>query len=770
MLSLGKTSKSRKLLIPTLLLALGILAVAVQSVAAHAVPEASSPAPNESLETAPAQLVISFNEPVVPALSSITLLTQAGAEVETGAITAVTPENRVLQVELPELSEGAYLVSWRVLSAVDGHTTSGTFSFGIGVAALASGSGESTITAQFSLLNSIARWLTLTGTAVLMGVFAFRLFVWNPMLADIELEEEEELLDLRLATLSLRAGVGALALTGLGLLLIFIDQNRAFNLLAPNNLQIWFGTQFGIIWLVRALLLALTHFHLSLFMDVRLGRAELRGWEWWAGLFMAMILALTSSLISHSAALAENTWQAVLIDFSHILAATMWIGGVLFLAIALWQMRRVSAEARAWLNLSLILNFSGLAAIAVGILLTSGTYLAWTHINSWTKLVGTAYGLILLAKIGLALIAFILAGINLQFLKPRLNDAYEAPETAAAQQVLRRFRILVTFEGVVLLLILAATGLLSDIQRGVDAPLLADAPGRTVVSQDAENLHVDMVITPALVGQNEFEIYITDENGTPVADVDEVSVRFTFLEQSVGAAFGDAKRIQDGVYNLEGSFISLIGGWQVEISIQRPGEFDTFAAYRLDAGVGGNIREQNSGTRPLEQFAKFMTLAGGGGSGTFLILAAILWGFVAAKAARNEWQLIPLLAISLLIFWFGANNLITFFQEDYTPAKFTTNPILPDVESVAVGQALFKENCITCHGPEGRGNGPTAQTLSPPPADFAAGHTDTHPDGDLYYWIREGITDTAMPAFRGEFSNDEIWHLVNFIRRLSASS
>jgi copper transport protein len=295
-------------------------------------------------------------------------------------------------------------------------------------------------------------------------------------------------------------------------------------LLAPGNLQTWFGTRFGTIWLGRGLLLALTHFHLSLFMDVRHGRAELRGWEWWAGLLLALTLALTSSLISHSAALGENMLRSVLIDFAHITAATIWIGSVLFLAVSLWQMRELPRDTRSWFNLSLILNFSAIAALSVGILTVSGIYLGWTHINGWTKLVSTAYGLILADKLGMALLVFILAGYNLQFLKPRLTAAYEDPENTTSGKPMRAFRRIVTAEGGVLLLILLATGLLTDIQRGLDAPPLADPPGRTVVTQEAEGLNVEMVIEPALVGQNSFEIYITDENGDPATDLDEVSM------------------------------------------------------------------------------------------------------------------------------------------------------------------------------------------------------------------------------------------------------
>ena len=68
----------------------------------------------------------------------------------------------------------------------------------------------------------------------------------------------------------------------------------------------------------------------------------------------------------------------------------------------------------------MILNFSALAAIAVGILTASGTYLAWRHIGSWTLLVGTAYGLMLVYKVLLAFIVFGLAWVNLMILNRAL--------------------------------------------------------------------------------------------------------------------------------------------------------------------------------------------------------------------------------------------------------------------------------------------------------------------------------------------------------------
>lgn len=755
----------------TVIVLLPVLAVfGIEPALAHAVPVSSNPQPNAIVESSPAELTILFNEPVVLDLSRVQVLTQAGQALDVGPLLFADDENRLVAVALPALNDGAYLVSWQVLSAVDGHTTSGTFSFGVGEAELTAATEDVTITAQLSPLSATARWMTLTAIALLLGLFGFRLFVWNPMLASVELEPAEEQMDRAHARVSLRLGTLALVLVAIALVLIFIDQSRTYSLWQPANFQTWMSTRFGTIWLVRFFWIGAMHFALTFFINVEHGSSPLRGWAWWAGMALSGGLALTSALISHSAALSAATLEAVAIDFAHTVAAGLWAGGLVALALALWQARRLAGEARSWLNLSLIINFSGLAAIAVGILMASGVYLAWRHVGTWSALAGTAYGLMLLAKIGIALLAFAIAGANLLFVKPRLYVAYEEPDSAEAATAMRRFGRLVRAEAALALLVLVAAGILTDLQRGVDAPPLRDAPGRTVVRQTAGDLDVQLTIEPALVGQNTFDVLVTDSSGEPVTDEAEVSLRYTFLGQAIGAASGDAEPMGDGRYRLEGSYVSLAGPWQVEVSIRRPDTFDTFAPFRLEAGLGGNIRPLEGGTRPLEQFARFMTLAGGAATGAILVLFAIGWGFLATRAAKSEWQLIPLLAISIFALWLGASQLFTFFDQEYTPSKFLTNPVLPDVASIAAGEQLYSENCIPCHGPEGRGNGPVAATLSPPPADFTSGHTDTHTDGDLYYWIQEGIEGSPMPAFGDKLTDEEMWHLVNYVRRLSSQA
>lgn len=101
-----------------------------------------------------------------------------------------------------------------------------------------------------------------------------------------------------------------------------------------------------------------------------------------------------------------------------------------------------------------------------------------------------------------------------------------------------------------------------------------------------------------------------------------------------------------------------------------------------------------------------------------------------------------------------------------------------DQASVDRGRALFndsnKGSCFTCHGPEGRGDGPTADKYLDDwgypirPRDLTAGTFRAGAEGaDLYRTIAAGIKGTPMGSFEGALSPEEIWDLVHFIQSLS---
>lgn len=87
---------------------------------------------------------------------------------------------------------------------------------------------------------------------------------------------------------------------------------------------------------------------------------------------------------------------------------------------------------------------------------------------------------------------------------------------------------------------------------------------------------------------------------------------------------------------------------------------------------------------------------------------------------------------------------------------------------------LYRQQCLHCHGPEGGGNGPTADFLNPRPRDYRLGKFKFTPlkdkavprRQDIYRILDEGATGTAMPSFR-RFSDPQLHGLVDYVRLLS---
>ena len=83
--------------------------------------------------------------------------------------------------------------------------------------------------------------------------------------------------------------------------------------------------------------------------------------------------------------------------------------------------------------------------------------------------------------------------------------------------------------------------------------------------------------------------------------------------------------------------------------------------------------------------------------------------------------------------------------------------------------ALYRENCASCHGPQGRGDGEAGRDLVPPPADLQllARTRFGRWDAFLFWAIAAGGEPfgTDMPAFADSLEEQQIWTLVSWIER-----
>lgn len=87
--------------------------------------------------------------------------------------------------------------------------------------------------------------------------------------------------------------------------------------------------------------------------------------------------------------------------------------------------------------------------------------------------------------------------------------------------------------------------------------------------------------------------------------------------------------------------------------------------------------------------------------------------------------------------------------------------------SVARGATLYRQQCASCHGATGVGDGPEAEGLEPPAADLTAGvrHTDITPARD-YKVVTLGIPATSMAGYGGQLSAQERWDVVAYVQTL----
>jgi len=96
------------------------------------------------------------------------------------------------------------------------------------------------------------------------------------------------------------------------------------------------------------------------------------------------------------------------------------------------------------------------------------------------------------------------------------------------------------------------------------------------------------------------------------------------------------------------------------------------------------------------------------------------------------------------------------------------NPIKPTPASVAAGKTLYEAQCISCHGPAGKGDGKMAAMMNPPKPSDLSDATWKHgaSDGEIFTVIHDGSKGTAMRAYAARMKAEDIWNVVNYLRTL----
>ena len=497
-------------------------------------------------------MLLYFTEAPEPSLSTISLLDSSGRAVSGVGKPAVVPGNaRELRVALPQLADGVYTVNWRTLSKVDGHTTAGSFAFGIGAqpgsaaatqgaqGGSSSGGGNPTPAAVAGL------WLLYWGLALLAAAGATGALVFGWRLPP-----------------GARIGIAAGWLLAAAGILIMILAERAAA-----------GVPFTDLFRAAAGQSLLAQAAAVIVCGVAALFAGLRP----AGRRLAVLGAVAAAaLFTHAQAGHAETQSAVRLlnvtdQWVHMLTAAVWVGGLVWLLLGL---RGLDGGARA----SAVRRFSQLAFVSVALLALTGVLRAVQETGSLGALVSTSFGIALLVKTGLFAALMGLAWRNRYRLVPRVAEPAAAatdgpPPGGRGIRAIGSLRRSVRSEVALAALVLAAAAVLSGLPPATfvqAAEQTAAAPQSVTVtgSDFATTVRLQLTVSPGTVGPNQFTVRVLGyDSGQPVP-ARGVRLEFSLPSNPAVASVLNLTRGGRGTWTGRGTNLSINGRWDIDAVVQ----------------------------------------------------------------------------------------------------------------------------------------------------------------------------------------------------------
>ncbi|MGZ3609750.1 MAG: copper resistance protein CopC [Ktedonobacteraceae bacterium] len=418
---------------------------------AHAILLRSDPAKDSVLSIAPKQVRMWFSEALNPAFSTAVVVNGENKRVDNRDAHVSSNDQTEMDLSLqPNLPPAVYIVIWRTDSAADGHILRGSFIFSIAnadgtVPTLAPGAnpganvlGGGNLTGLYTgqldgptVFNLITITLVELGAIFWMGAQLWINFVLS-ISSEAHSEERatnersqrrfERYFSLPTLIVLFLANIGVLIGQTLNLTGGDLAQAISPTLLA----ELATSGRFGIYWIMREAVIVLAMI-LAVYMILQQQRSRIAKTALpIANLVLASALLIAITMSGHAAAVNPNIVSyAIVIDWLHLLAASLWVGGMMYIATNyLPVLKRLHIPQQARSLVTVLPYFSPLAIAGVVIMAITGPFNATFHMTSWQQFLSTAYGRALLVKIALIGGLLVTSAIHVGILRPRLKKEY----------------------------------------------------------------------------------------------------------------------------------------------------------------------------------------------------------------------------------------------------------------------------------------------------------------------------------------------------------
>jgi copper transport protein len=544
--------------------ALGAVFLAAAPAGAHASLNSTDPVGGSALERAPGRVVLRFSEAVQIPLGSIRVFASpSGRQIETGSA-GHEEGGRAVVVKLPELDDGSFIVTWRVTSA-DAHPIHGAFTFSVGPVSggtenaalierlLESGSGSTSVGAAYA----VVRFAAYSALILLVGGFAFVALVWP---AGAALARVRRMLwaAWALALVSTAIGIPVQGVYSAALPLSKVVSSTVLSGVLDERFGRVWTARLGVLVVMAAVLVLLGRRRTVPAGDGATPGPSARPVLVAGGLAGAALM-LTAALSGHAAS-QDLVALAVVSDVVHLLAVSLWLGGLAVLAVAVLP-RRVGDELAA-----VVPRFSRLAFWSVGAILATGSFQSWRQVRTAAALTDTTYGRLLIVKVLLFAVLVGLGGLSRRVVQARYRVPAArlsfGPGTDTAdpdRATVAQLRRAVGAETVIAVVVLAVTALLVNAQ-----------PARSALAQPFsgemrnEMVVVNVTLDPAKAGPTDLHVYTLTPTGQQL-EVQELTARLTLESEDVGPLPVPVERAGPGHFSAYDFNLPLRGDWKLEI-------------------------------------------------------------------------------------------------------------------------------------------------------------------------------------------------------------
>jgi copper transport protein len=560
----------------------GALALPAQAFA-HAYLVRTVPEASRTVSNRPRQVRLTYSEPVEPRFAVVSVTDAAGEQLA-GEPQRAADDRDTLVVPIRQTRRGWYLVYWRVVS-VDGHPVRGAFTFAVGP-----NPGPAPVFPIPSLDEQaatppllIARWITFLTMMSAIGLFALRMFIAR------RVPELVTGSSLRAVTLAFGGALGAAIVASL----VYAELSTAHFLIKsawelgavlPALRDSAFSRGYVDLAIVLALFAVAAAAALWLDRPDRRQRSIAELLATGAAVAAALAALAIPGTVGHPGQLSPRG-LALALDTTHLLAGSVWIGGLLGLAV-LW---RAAPELHRVSTLSyLVPRFSRVAFASVMLLLASGIWAAVLELPTFSSLWQTSYGKALVVKIALLGATLLLASVNLTRTRPRLAAARKRPSVAASAVVL--LRRLVSGEAILVVWAIFAAAVLTSLAPPSKAlanvkdvaARVGPGPVQHVVNREGYRLAFRVNPNRAAI-PNDFQVEVS-RDGAPVRNVGVIA-RFTMLDMEMGDLAYRLPERSPGVFARSAPALVMAGHWGLDFEITPPGQ-PPFNVLLLDRAGG----------------------------------------------------------------------------------------------------------------------------------------------------------------------------------------